>query len=206
VGNSFHDLIQKYGTPFLVVRNCPTIIIEGTTRRKVSSRGPQIGSEPFLLIHADIEILRRDAAATAARLIEDGHPIVRYYLWFGYRPWTRDRVRLTVAEDVRPMSEAELHEAADKRRLLYLSYQHSMGDGYVDFHIADRSGLPWAMNYSPYLFLFPPSEGIPDAELPGYEFARVYDSPDEFFHAHRSYFTREMPAPRVPSGPDLALQ
>jgi hypothetical protein len=206
VCNSFHDLVQKYGTPFLVVRNCPTITIDGTKRRKVLSRGPQIGTEPFLLIRADIEILRRGAAATAARLIENGYPIVRYYLWFGYRLWTRDRVRLTLAEDVRPISEAELYEAADKRRLLYLSYERSMGDGYIDFQIADRSGLPWAIDYSPYLFLFPSSEAIPDAELPGYEFARAYDSPDEFFHAHRSYFTREMPAPRVASGPDLALQ
>jgi hypothetical protein len=205
MGRSFHDLVEKYGTPSLIVPNPPTLRVEGTTRRKVVSDGPRIGMEPFLLVRADIEISRRGAAVAAARLIEEGHGLVRYYLWFGHRPWTRDRVRLTLAEDVHPVSEAELQTAAEQRRILYLSYERSMGDGYVNFHIADASGFAWAIGYSPFLFLFPAPEGIPDTDLPEYDFAHAYDSPDEFFHAHRSYFTRGMPAPRSPDALDAAL-
>src|SRR5688500_16580792 len=178
--------MDKYGTPSLVIPNPP-------------ASGAESGGEAFLLVKAQIEVPRRKFGALRARLTAAGYRIVEHHPWFADRPWNRDRVRLTLEEDVTPISRAEVERAATERRVLSVSTWRSMGDGYVDFRLAAPDSFSHG-GYD-YDFLFPGPGSPREAELPPSGALNAWDSADEFFHAYRSPFTRDLPADLPPEAP-----
>lgn len=205
--NSFEDLIVQFGVPKIVIPNTPRLLYLGQgsfvvgenpekeidPQYKIYHRRFKYGETEFLAVKSRIEVYKNEEKKLLENLEKRNlKPVEFVYSYKEARArdyptgdWKNDKVAVATDADVKPLSREDLLEAIEEKRVLWVCGWSSMGDKYVDFHIGSADFLPKDHGYH---FLFEKPCRLTGAMLAG--MGDDYESEEEFFNYHLSYFTR----------------